>query len=344
MEQSVELSIIVPVYNMMSDGKLDFCMKSLLAQDTPSFEIIAVDDKSTDNSLDYLYQLQKKYPNLLRVLAGSENKRQGGAKNAGLEIAKGKWIGFVDSDDWVATSMYSKLLKKAYETGADIVGCDYCLKEIQDFVPEKAERNNSPQQTGELTDEKKKLLFLEPGSMVIKIYKRELFEEPHLRFPEKMFYEDNCLGVFPFLYAKRFELVQETLYFYYQHTSSTVHHISIDRCHDRMKAMELFLEEGKNRDFYNTFKNEMDYKVFELGYLITLLSYIQSKKHYSFRFLKELQKYLKTYVPSIEQNPYFLNNTNPEYRKFTLLHRKSVLMFTVYYKVLQLYRGIRYGK
>ena len=55
------------------------------------------------------------------------NKRQGGAKNIGLSLAKGEWIGFIDSDDWILPTMYEKLIGRAEETGADMVGCDYCL-------------------------------------------------------------------------------------------------------------------------------------------------------------------------------------------------------------------------
>ena len=123
----MKLSIIVPVYNMTADGKLTFCLDSLINQTITDYEIIAVDDASTDHSLQVLREYEKRYPHLIRVLAHEVNKRQGGAKNTGLRAAKGEWIGFVDSDDWVSPDCYEKLLGKAEETGADMVGCDYNL-------------------------------------------------------------------------------------------------------------------------------------------------------------------------------------------------------------------------
>ena len=84
-----------------------------------------MDDKSTDNSLEILRTYEQKYGNKIKVIASPENMRQGGAKNLGLDAAKGQWIGFVDSDDWVAEDMFTRLLQKAEETGADVVGCDY---------------------------------------------------------------------------------------------------------------------------------------------------------------------------------------------------------------------------
>ena len=124
----MKLSIIVPVYNMVADGKLEFCMESLLAQTIEDYEIIAVDDKSTDNSLEVLRRYEAQYPDKVKVVASPNNRRQGGAKNLGLRAATGEWLGFVDSDDWISHDYYEKLFAKAEETGADIVGCYYSIK------------------------------------------------------------------------------------------------------------------------------------------------------------------------------------------------------------------------
>jgi len=77
----MKLSIVVPVYNMVEGGKLKFCMDSLLNQAMEDYEIIAVDDKSTDDSLMILREYEKKYPQKVKVIASPENRRQGGAKN-----------------------------------------------------------------------------------------------------------------------------------------------------------------------------------------------------------------------------------------------------------------------
>ena len=344
MEEEIRLSIIVPVYNMAADGKLQYCMRSLLDQKLESYEIIAVDDKSTDDSLDILRQLESVNPGRLKVIASPENRRQGGAKNLGIENASGQWLGFVDSDDWIAPDMYAKLLQRAQETDADIVACDYCHKKNRDFAKEEAVRNHLPEQTGELTPEKRKLLFLNPGSMVIKIYRRELFLDPGLRFPENIFYEDNCLGVFPFVYAERFELIQEVLYYYYQHEDSTVHRISLDRCRDRMQAMKLYLEEGRKRQVYDAYRDEMDYKVFELGYKNTLFSYLQSERRPSIAFLRELSVFLEETVPEPEKNSYFQQRTDAEEKKLIALHRKNARLLVAYYQLLHFYRRVRYGR
>lgn len=113
---SKKLSIIVPVYNMATEGKLNYCLDSLVGQTIRGlydYEILCVDDASTDDSLEILLDYQKRYPELVCVIPNPVNLRQGGAKNAGLRVAQGEWIGFIDSDDWVSPDYYEKLLKKA---------------------------------------------------------------------------------------------------------------------------------------------------------------------------------------------------------------------------------------
>ena len=340
----MKLSIIVPVYNMMAGGKLENCLNSLINQDVQHMEIIAVDDKSTDDSLNLLEQFSQKYGERFITIASPENKRQGGAKNLGLERAKGEWIGFIDSDDWVSADMFSKLLKKAEETGADIVGCDYLLTEEIGKEEGIVEVNNTCEQTGILGDEQYKALILNPGSMVIKIYKRTLFTEHSIRFPEKIFYEDNAIGVLPLLYANRFERVAEPLYFYYQNINSTVHTINLDRCEDRIKAAHIYADECKKRGFCKKFSQEIEYKIFELGYRNTLFSYMQAAEFPDISFVIRMQKFLLEQVPDFEENIYFQKYMDKENKKLIRLHAKSSVLFWIYYELLRVYRRIRYGR
>ena len=83
----MRLSIIVPVYNMAGEGKLNYCMDSLVAQTVTDYEIIAVNDASTDNSLEILRGYERSYPDKVKVITYAVNKRQGGAKNEGLKAA-----------------------------------------------------------------------------------------------------------------------------------------------------------------------------------------------------------------------------------------------------------------
>lgn len=331
----MKLSIIVPVYNMASDGKLNFCMDSLVGQTLPAseYEIVAVDDASTDNSLEILRDYEHRYPDRVKVIHYEVNKRQGGAKNEGLKYAKGEWIGFIDSDDWVAPDYYEKLLQKAEETGADLVGCDYNLVRSHTFTVGKVVQNNTADQTGILDKERQKKLLMRPGSMVIKIYRHSIIKENHLNFPEGIFYEDNCAGPVWSHYFTHFEKVEEPLYYYYQHQVSTVHNITEEKCKDRMKAADLLYEECKNRGFFEEYREEIEYRFLELYYVNTLFSYLSGVKHSRLSFVKEMRAGVTEKFPDFQENRYYRTMTGAQEQKFIALLQKSVPMFFWYYKL-----------
>lgn len=124
------LSIIVPIYN--TERFLPKCLDSILRQKYSDFELILVDDGSDDGSLE----ICKKYQNddeRIRII----HKENGGlisAKKAGLRVAKGRYVGFVDSDDWIDIDMYSNLMEAAIKNGADIIMGDNVIEYPQNTV------------------------------------------------------------------------------------------------------------------------------------------------------------------------------------------------------------------
>lgn len=338
-----ELSVIVPVYNMAADKKLEYCLDSLVCQTVEDMEIIAVDDASTDNSLEILRGYERRFPDKVKVIACPVNRRQGGAKNRGLEAAEGEWIGFIDSDDWVVPDYYGKLLARARETGADLVGCDYSLVPEHGFRVGEVIRNNTPEQTGALDEERHKKLLMRPGSMVVKIYRASVIRDNDLRFPEGILYEDNCAAMVWSLYFKRFERVEEPLYFYYQHANSTVHRVTEERCRDRMRAMACCYEECRDRGFLEQYRPEIEYRFVELYYVITLFSYMQGVRHPKLSFVRELRAGAEKYFPDFEKNPYYRELTGREEQSLIALQGKSNLRFYWYYRLKMWVRSMRQG-
>lgn len=334
----MKCSVIVPVYNMAADGKLEYCLNSLVHQTLQDMEIIAVDDASTDDSLEILSRYELDYPDRFRVIHYEKNKRQGGAKNEGLKTACGEWIGFLDSDDWVAPDFYEKLINRAEETGADVVGCDYSLVFEHTMEVGKIIQNNTEDQTGICDEERHKKLVMRPGSMVIKIYRGSMIRENGLNFPEGIFYEDNCAGTVWMLYCKRFEKINEPLYYYYQHDVSTVHHITEEKCRDRMKAGELMIMECSSRGFLAKYHSEIEFRFTETYYITTLFSYMSGVKHRKLSFLAELRDGMKKYFPDFQENLYYQSEIGAEERKLAGLHQKSNLGFYCYYIILNGYR------
>lgn len=337
----MKLSIIVPVYNMAAEGKLQYCLDSLVNQTLEDYEILAVDDCSQDDSPRILKEYEKRYPDKFRAILSEKNRRQGGAKNIGLSLAAGEWIGFVDSDDWVTPDFYERLISRAEETGADMVGCDYHLTSEHSDRIGQVVHNNKPEQTGILNEEKYKSLILDGGSLVVKVYRREIVIDHPSRFPEGIFYEDNALANSWMLRAKHFEYLQEPLYAYYQHDSSTVHTISVKRCEDRMEAARLMLKEAHEYGYFDAYREELEFTFTTLFYVNTLFSYMQGVRPRKLSFIRSMGKELQSVFPQFRQNTYYQERIGAEEKKLIDMQLSSASFFLLYYKLLWGYRKLR---
>jgi glycosyltransferase involved in cell wall biosynthesis len=341
MEKEMKLSIIVPVYNMASDHKLEYCLDSLVNQTVEDYEIIAVDDCSTDNSMEILKEYERRFPEKFRAVHSEVNRHQGGAKNIGLRMAKGEWIGFIDSDDWIRPDMYERLIERAKSTGADLAGCDYCLTDVHSMEVGQIVHNNKKSQSGILNKEKRASLILDGGSLVVKIFRRSMIMEKELWFPEDIFYEDNALGNSYLVLAKHFEYIEEPMYYYYQHDTSTVHTISPKRCEDRMEAGRLMLAEAKRHGYFEELRPELEYSFTLLFYVNTLFTYMAGVGKTKYGFVKAMGKEMKETFPEFEKNSYYQERTHAEEKKLIRMQQRSTLFFMLYYKLLWAYRRWR---
>lgn len=127
-----KISVIIPVYNV--EPYLKKCVDSVINQSYKNLEIILVDDGSTDKSGDICDEYKKNEQRI--IVVHQENKGLSAARNVGLELATGEWIGFLDSDDWIMQEMYEVLLNLAIEHNADISTCNtkpFYLDSIENF-------------------------------------------------------------------------------------------------------------------------------------------------------------------------------------------------------------------
>ena len=140
-----KISIIVPIYNV--EAYLDRCMQSLIMQTLREIEIIMVDDESPDNC-PTICDNYAKQDSRIKVI----HKKNGGlgfARNSGLEIATGKYIAFLDSDDFVDISMYETLYNTATQYNLDTVFCGFNQYSSYNI---KSKQNNNQKSTDNITD------------------------------------------------------------------------------------------------------------------------------------------------------------------------------------------------
>lgn len=218
MEDKFKVSIIIPVYNV--EDYLVCCVNSILNQTYKNFELILVDDGSVDKSAEICDEYHKK-DTRVKVI----HKKNGGlssARNAGLDVAKGKYIIFVDSDDFVANNFCEKLIKGIEENSAEIAICNYSEFENSDMKKECSTSENVSKDII-LTGKKacKRVYGPEGVKYTVawaKIYKKECFE--NIRFPVEKVHEDEYV-TYKILYsAKNVLVLSETLYFYRIHSNS----------------------------------------------------------------------------------------------------------------------------
>ena len=337
----LELSVIVPVYNMAKDGNLEYCINSLVNQTLQSMEIVAVDDASTDNSLEILREFEKKYPGRVKVVASPENRRQGGARNLGLKAAEGRYIGFMDADDWAVEDLYERMVERAKSTGADIVGTDMCRIYEHTMVPTKREACNFSNQVGVLDHEKRKQFMLKFGPLGTKIYAREIFFEKEFSFPEHISYEDNAAFIEIVMRAKHFEHIPEANVFYYQHGDSTTHSIDLKKCQDRMEAMRIMLKHAKANGALEEYRDVVEFHFGILFYRNTLFTYMQGDFKKDKKFLRKLGEEMLEAFPDFRQNHYYNEIVNDYEQKLINLHLKSTFRFMIIYKLKMISKKIR---
>ena len=217
----MRLSVIVPVYNV--EAYLAECVDSLLAQEIEDMEIFLVDDGSKDRSGEIADRYAAEKPGIIRCLH-TENGGQGRARNLALPLAKGDYVGFVDSDDWVRPDMYKKLLACADETGADIVVCDF-MERFRDGTERLLPANFQEHPLSAA------------GSSCNKIFRRALIGD--LRFPEGLWYEDFYFSAMMLLRSGRTEYLHEPLYIYRRGQESTMHNNNAAKNLDMLKIMDL---------------------------------------------------------------------------------------------------------
>ena len=124
-----KLSVIIPVYNV--EKYLRECLDSLVCQTLKEFEIICVNDASTDNSLEILERYARNDARF--IIISQENQGPGVARNNAIDIAKGEYIVFVDPDDWIETNALEKIYNHFKKTNADVVQFNYkeCSKKLE---------------------------------------------------------------------------------------------------------------------------------------------------------------------------------------------------------------------
>ena len=214
-----KVSVIIPVYNI--EKYLGQCLESVCNQTLKEIQVIVVDDGSTDGSAAICQDFAARYPDILEYYH-KENGGSASARNLGLEHARGEYIGFIDSDDWVEPDMYEKMYRTAMDQNVDMVFC----RAFEDECPGAYEYIFPREDYFSLEDMKREIFpWLLPSVTPqgnfrnlrwcnwLRICRRSIIEDHHIRFYDKSRRcEDLGFSVACTIHSRNYYYLNECLY------------------------------------------------------------------------------------------------------------------------------------
>lgn len=225
------ISIIVPVYNI--EAYIERCLLSIVQQDFPSeqYEIILVNDGSTDGSLMKIENTRKNYPDRNIKIYTKENGGLSSARNFGIEKASAEYIWFIDGDDWVSKDSLNLLSNELEQNGkVDILEFDLAIA-LENKSGFKYIYDSDHKTVSEKNETGRQFLQDHGYSLgvTVKIYKQEFLLASGILFPLGKYSEDNIFSLKTLLLVEKYRKINACLYLYYQREGSLSHSKSDER-------------------------------------------------------------------------------------------------------------------
>lgn len=313
-----KVSVIIPVYNV--ENYLRKCLNSLVNQTLKDIEIIVVNDGTLDNSQEIIDEYVKKYPKKV-VSIIQENGGQGAARNTGLLHAKGEYIGYVDSDDYVEENMYEELYKKAKEEDSDIVICgNNVVKENYEFLSK---------------EDVDKEFLLEKMAVWNKIYKKNIIVDNKIQFRSKVWYEDLDFTMKVYFSSKKISYVDKPLYNYLLREGSTMNNNNIKRNLELIEAFDSLIDYCKDKKIYNKAKDEIEFLCIYHMYIFATTRVLNTNNKYKdkIEIINKFKNYINSNFPNFKQNKYLY--LLPKRRKliYNLINSKFYCIIIALFKI-----------
>lgn len=300
-----KVSVIIPVYNV--EQYLSKCLESVINQTLQDIEIICINDGSTDNSLQILEEYAQKDSRI--IVINQQNQGVAAARNKGLEIASGCYIGFVDPDDWVDSDFFEKLYEKSENETIDILKGNFDIVHT-DGTTETTKEQEQIEKELQQTNFPFNSFY---SAWLSAIYKKDLIDNYKINFPDTLYLEDIAF-LHKFLYvASSFGLVNNTFYHNFKRpdslTTKKQDKKMYEHCFNSRKDIAIFLNENEiNKDRYLQFFNN---KVIG-GCYYSLLCLVQNLGFENFDYFSE---FIFNVFDSCKYKDDLLNCRNDEFIK-----------------------------
>lgn len=306
MKDTPIISVIIPVFNI--ESFIEDCIKSILNQSFTNYEIIFVNDGSTDNSVSIINKYMQQNSNL--KLIHQENQGTGEARNNGLKNALGEYLLFIDADDTIENLMIEKLYQKAIEENADIVFCN--INRIDSQQGQKIDSKSY-----KVVDKKALfkyiLTFQYDSSVWAKLYKKSLFMTNKILFPSKLKHnEDNATFFKIIYYAKEISFLNQYLYNWRIVENSKSQTISKERLNSINSVLTIRYDFLTKYNIYHMYEDEFLLgmsRLLEVRIQNVLISNQPELKEYIIKLIDSLEFFTSFNLMKIKVNSitrYFL--------------------------------------
>lgn len=282
----MKVSVIIPVYN--TEEYLAECLNSLVRQTLDDIEILVVDDGSTDDSLKIAKEFEAAHPSKIRVLT-KENGGQASARNMALKYATGEYLGFVDSDDWVDTSMYQEMYDAAVREDADIVICD-----MEDHYPTHVLYHHSSRFESK---------FKVTPSACNKIFRRSIVGAD--LFPVGLWYEDFEFTTKQLMKTEKIATIHKAFYHCHCREVSTMSNNNALKNLDIVTVLENLEQFVQEHDWQEKYEQVLEYLYLD-HILITSINRVQRQTARKKReVLRKMRQLVKSKYPNYAKGEVF---------------------------------------
>lgn len=289
-------SVIVPVYNV--EAYLEKCVQSILRQTEQDFELLLVDDGSTDSSGQLCEELAKK-DSRIRVIH-QENQGLGGARNTGIREAKGDWLLLVDSDDWIEPEILEKSLEAGLREEADMVM--FPFRSVDEEGRELAVfRENVPLDRALSLKERKDVLLTAPCAWN-KLYRTAFFRETGLAYPSRVWYEDIRTTPKLMALARRMVFLGDIGYNYLQRQGSIMNSGKVARNVEIIEAFDDILPWFREHGLFAEYRQELEHLT--VAHILLTSSVRVLRMDHKNPLLGKFRAYVEREFPTYRGNPY----------------------------------------
>lgn len=337
-----KLSVIVPVYNV---GEfLERCIRSLLGQTLDDMEIIIINDGSTDRTREIAEEYQRRYPQQI-VVKTTENSGAGQARNEGMALADGEYIGFVDGDDYVCPTMFEKLYDSARRADADIACCGYRQVDGLD-IQYKGTSIQDSEVYGTDIFESPEILVRSSPYLWNKIFRRSMLETYDAKFEPLRIYEDLVFTYQMFLRANCITYVSQPLYYYMFSRGGSLTFRFSEKRFDLMPAFGRLYEYYEDAGAAKRFADELLFILLKHVYVVCKEDAAWGMRRLKMRFVKESFAELDREFPGYAEHTRYYEvygNSRELYRRKSFWYFRTLVprIFTARAGLRRLKRSMR---